>query len=429
MVGIRLVFHLLLIGSLVLISCAAEEEEKKEALKIGVILPLSGEEASFGEDVITGLKMAEDQINELGGILGKNVKLEICDDGTSPDGAKRCFDKLVSQGIKFIIGPATSSAIIRGICGGAENKSCPAVVSNKVIIISPSATSPLISELNDGGYIWRTPPSDALQGKVLADYAYDDVGARKVSIIYRNDAYGAKLAEAFGEEFRKKGGETWASVGYSEDKTVDFSSEVAELYKYGDPDGIVIISFVDDGINLLKDLQTYITNTGKRKPYLFGVDGVKDKGISSIGEFVKGMSGTAPKPSADDPDYKSFAEAYKSKFRSEPASFLEHAYDAFFVVALGIEAVGEYNPEKVKEVLVNLTNGGEKVKPPASGGNWKDVVQKAKAGADIDYKGVSGDVDFDQNGDVKGGVYEIWQIVDTKGVTEDFKEIKSVSLK
>lgn len=82
----------------------------------------------------------------------------------------------------------------------------------------------------------------------------------------------------------------------------------------------------------------------------------------------------------------------------------------------------------MKDVLVDLTNSGEKVGPPVSG-DWKKVVEKVKSGVDVDYKGVSGELDFDSNGDVKGGTYEIWRIQTNKGENEDFVELKSFSLK
>lgn len=403
------------------------ETKKKDTIKIGTIVPLSGDLSSFGDEMLKSLILATEDINKAGGILGKEAEIIHCDDGTTPQGAKNCFDKLVSQGIMFIVGTATSPALINGVCGGAENKSCPAVTSKRVLLVSPSATSPLISELNDGGYIWRTVPSDALQGKVLADHVHNS-GIKKVSVIYRDDPYGAKLAEAFKKDFESRGGEILGYVGYStEEKKEGFSGEINKLYERGDPEGIVIISFAEDGVNILKGLETYIKQNQKSKPPLFGVDGNKDKNISSI-EFSRGMSGTAPKAPSDDPDYQKFSEAYKRRFGTPPGVFVEGVYDSFFIIALGIEAVGEYNPEKVKDVLVDLTNSGEKVGPPVSG-DWKKVVEKVKSGVDVDYKGVSGELDFDSNGDVKGGTYEIWRIQTNKGENEDFVELKSFSLK
>jgi branched-chain amino acid transport system substrate-binding protein len=208
----------------------------EETIKIGVIVPLTGDLASFGETMVNAARLAESEINEGGGVLGKKIELKICDDGTTADGAKSCFDKLTSEGIKLIIGPATSSAIIKGICGG-NTQSCDPVKQKRVLIISPSATSPLISDIDDDGLIWRNAPSDDLQGKALAQLArgkiegLEAMKVDKVSVIYRDDPYGAKLAEEFKREFESLGGTVLKFVKYAEDKETDFSSEIQEAYK------------------------------------------------------------------------------------------------------------------------------------------------------------------------------------------------------
>ena len=400
-------------------------------IKIGAIIPLSGQLAGFGETFEKALKLAVDEINSQGGVLGQQIGLSTCDDGTTPEGAKNCFDKLTGEGIKFIIGPATSSGVINGVCGGAQNKVCTPVKEKKVLVVSPSATSPLISELDDGGFVWRTPPSDAFQGEALADYIKQDQSLTRVAVIFRDDPYGRGLATAFKSRFEKLGGNVLAFVSYPEDKEKDFTQEINALYENGNPEGIVLITFVSDGNNLLVELRNYITANQLQKPKLFGVDGNKDKDISGgpAADFIKGnMWGTAPTPPKQDEDYGKFSQAYKEKWGSDPAIFNDNAYDAVYVIAIGIESAGEYNPEKAKEKLVELTNGGEQVKPVSAGGSWSDIVQKIKEGVDIDYKGVSGKLDFDQNGDVKSGYYIIWQITDTKGEESDFAEVKTIAV-
>ena len=424
-----------------ILSCGGErmqddnlkQQEKQQGatpkIKIGAIIPLSGKLAGFGETFEKALKLAVDEINSQGGVLGQQIEISTCDDGTTSEGAKNCFDKLTGEGIKFIIGPATSSGVINGVCGGAQNKVCAPVKEKKVLVISPSATSPLISELDDGGFVWRTPVSDAFQGEALADYIKQDQNLTRVAVIFRDDPYGRGLAIAFKLRFEKLGGNVLTFVSYPEDKEKNFTQEINDLYKNGNPEGIVLITFVSEGNNLLVELRDYISANQIQKPKLFGVDGNKDKDISGgpAANFIKGnMWGTAPTPPKQDEDYGKFSQAYKEKWGSDPAIFNDNAYDAVYVIAMGIEAAEEYNPEKVKEKLVELTNGGEEVKPVSSGGSWSDIVQKIKDGVDVDYKGVSGKLDFDQNGDVKSGYYIIWQITNTKGEESDFKVIKTV---
>jgi len=426
------------------VSCAKEEKTTGggtiggETIKIGVIVPLTGDLASLGETMVNAARLAESEINEGGGVLGKKIELKICDDGTTPDGARSCFDKLTSEGIKLIIGPATSSALLKGICGG-NIQSCDPVKQKRTLIISPSATSPLITDIDDDGLIWRNVPSDELQGKVLAELArgkiegLEAMKVDKVSVIYRDDPYGAKLAEKFKSEFESLGGTVLKFVKYAEDKETDFSSEIQEAYGSGNPDALVLITFVEDGINLLKDLKSYIEQNNKPKPKLFGCDGNKDDLISgekTITDLIKdNFVGTAPSAPADSEIYKAFSQKYNQKYGKPPEINSDNAYDLVYILSMGIQAAGEPDADKVKAKLPQLTAGGEKVKPVSAGGNWKDIITKISQGADIDYDGASGSNEFDENGDVKSGIYNIWKVTNNNGNANDFQSLKMVELK
>jgi len=422
----------LILGS---VSCAKEEDKKEETIKIGFIVSLTGDFASFGETMVNAARLAESEINEGGGVLGKKIELKICDDGTTPDGAKSCFDKLTSEGIKLIIGPTTSLATIKGICGG-NIQSCDPVKQKRVLIISPSATSPLITKIDDDGLIWRNAPSDELQGEVLAELArgkiegLETMKVDKVSVIYRDDPYGAKLAEKFKDEFEKLGGTVLKFVKYAEDKETGFSSEIQEAYGSGNPDALVLITFTKDGVNLLKDLKSYIEQNNKPKPKLFGCDGNMSTSISgekTITDLIKdNFVGTAPSAPVGSEIYKAFSQKYNQKYGKPPEVFNDNVYDLVYILAMGIQAAGEPDADKVKEKLPQLTAGGEKVKPVSAGGNWKDIITKISQGVDIDYDGASGSNEFDDDGDVKSGIYNIWKVINNNGNANDFQSLKIV---
>ena len=422
----------LILGS---VSCAKEEDKKEETIKIGFIVSLTGDFASFGETMVNAARLAESEINEGGGVLGKKIELKICDDGTTPDGAKSCFDKLTSEGIKLIIGPTTSLATIKGICGG-NIQSCDPVKQKRVLIISPSATSPLITKIDDDGLIWRNAPSDELQGEVLAELArgkiegLETMKVDKVSVIYRDDPYGAKLAEKFKDEFEKLGGTVLKFVKYAEDKETGFSSEIQEAYGSGNPDALVLITFTKDGVNLLKDLKSYIEQNNKPKPKLFGCDGNMSTSISgekTITDLIKdNFVGTAPSAPVGSEIYKAFSQKYNQKYGKPPEIYNDNVYDVVYILAMGIQAAGEPDADKVKEKLPQLTAGGEKVKPVSAGGNWKDIITKISQGVDIDYDGASGSNEFDDKGDVKSGVYNIWKVINNNGNANDFQSLKII---
>ena len=416
------------------ISCETTEKETvEETIKIGAIIPLTGDLSSFGETMAKAIRLAEKEINEGGGVLGKKISVEMCDDRTTPEGARKCFDDLTAKNIKFIIGPATSSAIIKGICGG-NPPSCDYIKQKRALIISPSATSPLISTLDDDGLIWRNAPSDAFQGKILAELMRGkikpEIISNNISVIYRNDAWGKSLADVFKAEFERLGGNILSYVSYPEEKDSGFSGEIAKAYENGEPESLVLVTFATDGLNLLKDLKSYIASQGKPKPKLFGTDGNKDTSITgdpTVADLIKeNFTGTAPSAPLDDPIYKAFSDKYRQSYGASPEIYNENVYDCVYIIALGIQAAGEYDPDKVKNKIISITSGGEKVSPVSAGGRWKEIIDKISQGADIDYDGASGGNEFEENGDTKSGVYIIWKVIGNEGKEEDFGKIETV---
>lgn len=431
---IRKFFYLFLL----IIGCSSDGLKKeRDTIKIGGLAPLTGVDAAWGEVVATTFKYAEDEINSEGGVLGKPLEIIICDYGESPEGVKMCLQRFISRGIKIIVGPDASETLISGVCRWDEQedlereKKCPFVSENKILVMGTWPTSPIISNIEDGGFIFRICPSDEFQAKVLANHIISKE-IKKISVIYRDDWDGREFSKVLTEEITKLGGEILSAVPYPPDKTENFKEDVNELYRKGDPDGIFLYTFGKDGINLLVELRNFILENRKNTPKLFGCDCNQFPEISGgpAGDLVKGnMEGTTISPPGDDPDYESFRKKLIDRFGDEGAvDFL--TYDAVYVIAAAIESAGTYESDKVKDKIVEVTNGGEIVKPPsADGGSWKLIKEKIKSGLDIDYKGVSGDVDFTQNGDIRSSTYIIWRIKETKREWSDFEEIESVKVK
>ncbi|MCS7213039.1 MAG: ABC transporter substrate-binding protein [Candidatus Calescibacterium sp.] len=433
---------IVLVLTLVLFMCSSDNDKGRagDTVKIGGLVPLTGVDAAWGGVVATSFKYAQKEINEQGGLLGKDLEVVICDYSEDPEGVRLCLKKFISQGIKFVVGPDGSEALLSGVCSWdvdpklAEEKKCNFVSENKIVVIATWPTSPVISELDDAGHVFRVCPSDEFQAAVLAEYILSE-GITSVSVIYRDDWDGREFAKIFKKVFENSPesstkGTVLSFVPYEQDKTENFRSEIEKLYENGDPEAIFLYTFNEDGVNFLAELRTFLDEKRKTYPKLFGCDCNQYPEISGgpAAEFVRDrMEGTTISPPYDDPDYQVFRQKIMEKFGDDGAvDYI--SYDAVCVIAAAIESAGEYDPEKVKAKLIDVTNSGEKVKPPSAGGSWRDIVDKIKKGVDIDYKGVSGDVDFLQNGDVKSGTYVIWRIEDTKGDYSDFKEIKSVKV-
>lgn len=176
------------------------------------------------------------------------------------------------------------------------------------------------------------------------------------------------------------------------------------------------------------DLRTFLKRVGKPYPKLYGCDCnlYPDLTGGPASDIVKdNMEWTSISPPEGDPDYVMFKQRYESAGYEE-LDFLN--YDALYVIVLAIESAGEYDVRKVKEKIFEVTSGGEIVKPPSAGGSWKTIKEKIGKGVDIDYKGVSGDVDFLPNGDIKSSTYGIYRARGQDRKPSDFLEIGVVKV-
>jgi branched-chain amino acid transport system substrate-binding protein len=202
-------------------------------LKIGVLVPLTGDLSPFGGPNEKAAKLAGDTVNAAATKAGVDLKITefVQDSKTDPQGAQEGAQKLISSDkVNVLAGPMASSETIPV----AENIS----VTAGVPLISPSATNPDITKLDDNGLVFRTPPSDALQGKVLAQVIGDAIGATKtVNIGARNDPYGNALAGVFEEAWKAGGGKIGAKVIYNPAAT-SLDSEAGKLAA-GNPDAWV----------------------------------------------------------------------------------------------------------------------------------------------------------------------------------------------
>ncbi|MGR7027914.1 ABC transporter substrate-binding protein [Geodermatophilus sp. URMC 62] len=205
-----------------------------EQLVIGTLLPLTGDLAFLGPPEVAGAKLAVQEVNAAGGVLGQDVRLEEGDSGdATTDTATQTVDRLLQAGVNAIVGAASSTVSLNVI---------DRITSAGVMQISPANTSDQFTDYADNGLYFRTAPPDVLQARALADLIAED-GNNTVGILARNDAYGTGLAENTRNNL--------LSGGLSEDQVVsviydpnaaNFDSEVQQMVDLN-PDGIVVIGF------------------------------------------------------------------------------------------------------------------------------------------------------------------------------------------
>lgn len=364
-----------------------------DPIKIGSVLDFTGDLGAYGKPMRNAVDIAAELINDAGGVLGSPVKAVHKDGGTSAQVATDAANALVkTDGVHVIVGPLGSGFTI----AVAQAVTIP----NEVVQISPSATSPALSILEDGDFLYRTAVSDAAQGVVLARLARE-LGHESAGLLYVNNAYGEGLARVFTESFEAEGGTVTASVPQEPDQP-SYVSELENATE-GSPDVLIAMSYpVSAGVYLREAIEGgYIDN------FMF-VDGTKSQDMfDQLGvENFEGFYGTAP--GAQESDATAiFRILYEERFGELPSDpFLAETFDAFAIAALAIEQAGEYDGPAVRDAMREVANApGIKVGP----GDFAKALDLIRRGEDIDYEGVAGSQNFDENGDVLNTI-EIWKI-------------------
>ena len=399
--------------AMLVVACGDDEEDKEEtpaagktaapggALKIGILFDFTGDLSEFGPNMENGAKLAAMQINDAGGVNGKDIELKRADSQTNPTAGV--------EGARQLVDVEKVSAVVGSLSSGVTLAVAEAVtVPDKIIQISPASTSPALTAVEDNDFLFRTTLSDAAQGLILAKLA-DELGYKKVSTIYVNNAYGQGLSENFAAAFEDLGGEVPAQVSHEQEQP----SYLAELQKAtaGKPDALAALSYPQSGAVYIKEA----IENNLIKTFLF-CDGTKSEDIvKAVGaENLEGMEGTVAAASP-------YPEAWVSEFEAEftefpPLPYIAESYDAVIVIALGAAKAGSTDPTEIRDAMRTLNDpSGEKVSSGAAG--IKKALELIKAGKAINYQGASGFSGWDDNGDLPSGFIEIWKYEGGKIVT------------
>jgi len=386
---------LALVLSLALAPLAAHAQD----VKIGAIMPLTGDLQDFGNSDVKGVQLAVKEINEQGGVLGQELELAVADSRTSPQAGVDAARKLVNvENVAGLVG-ALSSGVTIPIGRSVSSEAGVPQISN-------ASTSPVITTLDDNGYLFRTVPSDALQGVVLGDIVHEK-GLRKVSTLYVNNDYGEGLANVFKKQFTKLGAEVLENLPYEKGKA-SYRGELSRAAE-GDPDALLLVAYPENGITIIRQA----LEGGYFDRFIF-TDGMKTpKVVQQIGgQYLADSVGSTPTSIAS-AGADHFKQAYEAEYGElPPKPFIDTAYDAAYLLALAIEKAGTTDGAKVRDALHEVANPpGEKV----TAGEWKKARELIAAGKDINYEGAAGPHDFDENGDVPG-VIEEWRFTEGGGV-------------
>ncbi|OQY48477.1 MAG: hypothetical protein DRR08_26035 [Candidatus Parabeggiatoa sp. nov. 2] len=392
-------------------------------VKMGGVLPFTGSLSEDGKPRHQSALLATKHLAE----AGFPVEWTVVDSKNDANSAVEAARDLVEKGqVQVIIG-ASSSAVTIEV---AKKVSIP----NQVPQIAIASTSPAITTLADQDFLFRTAPSDALQAVVLARLAsgtLKDVnlprsssahsGYKRVSVLYVEGTYGQGLNDVFTKHFDELGGEKVVAVSHPEVPISDLENKallrqillpsLQQAYADGETEVLIAMSYTGYAEVFL---QQAIENNLFDK-FLF-VDATKSQRQlenSSVGPHLEGMCGTAPGSEPTEEFLEVFNTDYKAEYGEEPPSlsFMFNTYDAVIIAGLAAyaaQAIGEaVTPITIREYLRRVNDpDGEKIIAGKTE-KLKRAMKILDSGLTIDYQGASGDVNFDDNGDVITPI-EIW---------------------
>ena len=314
--------------------------QKAQRYKIGVMGPYTGDAASVGLPIQAAIKIAIDEVNSKGGINGVMLEPIYEDSKCNPKDGNAAAQKLVNvDQVKIIIG---------GVCSGETLGAAPITEAAKVILISPSATSPDITKAGD--FVFRVAPSDAYAGTVASNYASGKLKAQKAAVISESTDYAQGLSRVFKEQF-SKAGKIVADEVYNPEDT-DFRTQVTKV-KASQPDVVYLVPQTPlKGVLLVKQLkEAGIKTQLLTAEVLVGRDVVKEN--SKDMEGMIGIEQTVDKNAKSD---ALFAKYKKDAGQDPPfPGYMAGGYDTVYLISDAINK-GGYDSGKIRDYLYAVKN-------------------------------------------------------------------------
>ena len=361
-----------------------------DVVKIGMLQGFTGPTESLVAPMALGGELAIKEVSDSGLFLGGKEVVSVRGDSTCIDAAAAtaAAEQLVtSEGV---------SAINGATCSGATTAVLNNVaVANGVVMISPSATSPALSTIDDNGLFFRTAPSDARQGEIMAE-VLKGRGYKSVAVTYTNNDYGKGLADTFKAAHEKAGG-TVTIVAAHEDGKADYSAEVGALSS-GGGELLVVAGYLDQGG---KGVIQASLDTGAFDKFMLPDGMVGDSLAEAFGESINGSFGTVP--GTDSPGAGMMADITEGKDFNGTDPYVPECYDASALILLAMQSAGSSDAADFKNHIMRVANApGKKIYP----GELAKALKILAAGGEIDYVGGSA-VELVGSGESAGAFREV----------------------
>ncbi|GAB6120214.1 ABC transporter substrate-binding protein [Dysgonomonas termitidis] len=329
--------------------------KEQEVIKIGAILPLSGDVAVYGKNTQKGIDLAVEEINKAGGINGNKIQIIYEDSKADSKTGVTAMYKLIENKVQAVIDNSVSSVALA---------IAPIGDKNKVVVLSTGSTNPKLSGISP--YFFRIWNSDNLEGQLSANFAIDTLNLSRAAIIYVNNDYGNGLCKVFSDEFTNKGGKVLNKENYEQGAN-DFKSQLAKI-KASNIDVLYIAGYSKENAIIIKQ-----TRELKFNCQLIGTVTMEDKTIIDMaGKAAEGIIYPYPKdPDINNPTVASFRKNYKNYYHEDISITCDVGYDAVYLIAKAI-SLGNSTGEGIRKGLTEIKS----------------------------YEGASGLIEFDRNGDV-----------------------------
>lgn len=348
------IFILCLLTIIIVLDCKIN---KDDVIKIGAVLPLTGDVAVWGNNTKEGIDLAVEIINKNGGLDGKMIKIIYEDSQALPAKGVTAITKLIKlDNVSAVIDNSVSSVTLA---------MAPIAEKNETVILATGATAPAIT--NAGDFIFRIWNSDDLEGRVIAEYAFNELKIKKIAILFVNNDYGYGLKDVFEEEYIKLGGSVTVIEKFEQSET-NFKPQLTKI-KSDNPESIYLVGYPREVAQCLKQtaelgLNSIVLSTvAFEDPYIIELAKNASEGVIYPYPVT---------PDVNNEKVKSFYDSYQNKYNKDPGITCDVGYDA---VNMLLEAM--------------ILSKGQ------SGSDIKEGLMMIK-----NYHGVSGIMEFDKNGDV-----------------------------
>ncbi len=343
-------------------------------IKIGVGGAHSGELASYGVPTLNAARLVAEEYNAKGGVLGKKIEIIAADDQCKPELAPNAATSLLSQGVVGVVGM---------ICSGATVAALPIFNDAKMVVISPSATTPDLTLGGKNKTFFRTIGHDFSQAAVSSKFIATKVQPKTVAFLHDNSEYGKGFAEAVRDNLKKDNKNI--KVVLFEAVTTgasDYSAVVRKLRREN-ADFLVWGGYLPEAAKIVNNMHELEVNIP-----LLGSDGIKDPNfIATAGEAAEGSYASGPADTSANPLSKAAAAAHSKQYKTTPGAFFDNGYAATVALINAIKVANSTDADKIMQALRSSA-----VDTPI------------------------GSIKFDSKGDAEGISMSIYQVVDGKHV-------------